>query len=281
MREIVFAQTRCIDACLDLLKRQRDGEAVLTAGEPEVFRVVLTMIHMAGMSGHSILKLSDEVSLGARNTYPITRAIVEGVVNVCYIMAKGRETAERAYRHAEIKAYRDTRRHWDVGGMKMATAWSGPLPPQEIARLEAMLPEFTSKKGRELDWTGDTLKQRLNAISSAFPSTAMISLNASAFNVYRIASEVLHATYYSAIYFWGRTIPKSDSGFTKDEFRLTLMDHLFSTLSSTIFAYAGLLECFSSYVQMPELGKAAAKHLRQLAKLPAVAETLSAGEGAK
>lgn len=279
MRQIVFTQTRGIDACLHLLKQDRDGEAALPKGEPEVFRVILTMIHMVGMSGHSILKLTDEVSLGAKDAYPVARAIVEGVVNVCYIMATGREAAERASRHAEVKAYRDLKRDWEVGGMKMTTGWSGTLPAQEIARLDAMLPEFTSKKGRELDWTNDTLKQRLDSISSKFPSTAMISLNASAFNIYRVASEVLHASYYSAIYFWGLTNPRQTSGLTKDEFRLTLMDHQFSCLISTIFAYAGLMECFSGYAGVPEIGKIADGQLDQLRTLPAIAETLSNGGG--
>lgn len=278
MREIVFAQTRGIDACLHLLKQQRDGDALLPKGEPEVFRVILTMIHMIGISGHSILKLTDEVTLGAKDTYPVARAIIEGSVNVCYIMAKGKETAERAARHAEVKAYRDLKREWKVGGMKIMTGWSGTLPAEEVARLEAMLPEFTTAKGRETDWTGDNLNQRLDAISDVFPNTAMISLNASAFNIYRVASEVLHGSYYSAIYFWGLTTPRPKTDLTKEEFRLTLMDHQFSALVSTIFAYAGLIECFSGYVGVPELGKAAAAQLERLKALPAIAETLSSGE---
>lgn len=275
MREIVFSQTRQIDLCLHLLAQQRDGEIELPSGDPDVFRVILTMIHMVGISGHSLLKLTEEVGLGIKDAYPVARAIIEGVINVVYIMAKGRELAERAARHAEAKAYRDLKREWEAGGMKMATGWSGTLPPDETARLEAMLSEFTTASGREKDWTSDTLKQRLDAIAAVFSNSAMISLTASAFNIYRHASEVIHGSYFSAAYFWGLTMPGRGSPRSKDDFRLTLIDHEFAVLSSTIFAYAGLIECFATYVGLPALRKAVDADLDRLRALPAVAETLA------
>lgn len=275
MRDIVSVQTRLIDACLHRLQLHREGERLLPSGDDEVFAVILTMIHMVGMSGHSILALTEEVSLGVKDGYPIARGIIEGAINVAYIMAKGPETAARARRHAEVKAYRDLSREWEVGGSKMSVGWGGQLPPEEIARLDAMLPEFTTAKGREKDWTDDSLKSRLDTIATVFPNTAMISLNASAFNIYRHASEVVHSTYFGARFFWGLTLPGRPAPSTRDAFRLTLVDHQLSILSSVIFAYAGLVECFSAYVGVPELASQMDTQLNRLRQLPSIAETLA------
>jgi hypothetical protein len=227
MRELVFDQTRHIDQCLHLLATSRDGEKPLPSGDQEVLKVILTMIHMVGISGHSLLKLTDEIALGVKDTFPIARSIIEGVINICFIMAEGPEAAGRAVRHAEAKAYRDLKREWEVADAKISAGYSGQLPAAEIARLEAMLPEFTTKRGAEKNWTDQTLKQRLAAIADEFPSTTMIALNTSAFNIYRHASEVVHGSYFSARYFWGLTLPGRPAPATRDDLRLTLVDHQF------------------------------------------------------
>lgn len=279
MRQIVFAQTRQIDLCLALLKRHQDGKSTLPSGADEVFRVIITMIHMVGISGHSVLKLTDEIGLQAKDAYPVARGIIESSVNIVFIMAGGKDVAERADRHAQVKAYRDLKREWDSGGWQMSVGYSASVPPDEAARLDAMAVEFTTPKGREKDWTAETLKQRLDAIAVVFPGTAMVSLNASAFNIYRHASEVIHGSYYSALYFWGLTSPGRGAPRSKDDFKLTLLDHQFSVLMSVIFAYAGLIECFASYVGMPELAKGAGQALDRLKELPAVAEAMAEDEG--
>ncbi|WP_338426772.1 DUF5677 domain-containing protein [Sphingopyxis kveilinensis] len=275
MREILFSQTRHIDLCLQLLAKQRDGEIALAQGDPEVLRTILTMIHMVGISGHSILKLTDEVALSARDAFPIARSIIEGSINVCFIMAGGHEIAARAVRHAEVKAYRDLQRDWEVGATRITLGYSGQLLPEEVARLNSMLAEFTTKNGREKDWTDKTLKQRLDVIAETFSGSAMVSLNVAAFNIYRHASEIVHGTYFSAAYFWGLTLPGRGVPRTSDEFRLTILDHQFSILVSAIFAYAGLVECFAKYTGQSELHELASKALDRLHELPAIAETLA------
>ena len=204
-----------------------------------------------------------------------TGRLIESSVNISFIMARGKEAAERADRHAQVKAYRDLRREWDSGGWQMSVGYSATLPAEEVTRLDTMAVEFTSPKGREKDWTPETLKQRLDAIAAVFPRTAMISLDASAFNIYRHASEVVHGSYYSALYFWGLTSPGRSAPRSKDEFKLTLLGHQFSVLISVIFAFAGLMECFSSYVGMPGLAKGAGQALDRLKQLPAVAEAMA------
>lgn len=275
MREILFSQTRQIDYCLHLLSMQRDGEECLVEGNPEVFRVILTMIHMAGISGHSMLKLTEEVDLGVRDAFPLARGIIEGVINICLIMAEGPDSASRAARHAEVKAYRDLKRESNIGDMTITLSHTDQLPSAEIARLDAMLPEFTTKRGRERNWTDLTILRRLEVISKTFPNSTLVSLNASTFNIYRHASEIIHGSYFSAAYFWGLTLPGRGAPKDSDEFRLTLVNHQFSVLMSTIFAYAGLVECFANYVKIPELLTQTNEQLDRLRTLPSVAEALN------
>ncbi len=281
MRDIARSQLRTIDKCLHFLVMHRDHVKKLPRGEKEVFRVILTMIHMVGISGHSLLKLTDEIGLGVKDAFPVARSLVEGAINVCFIMAEGVEAAEKASRHAEVKAYRDLSREWDAGGFKMAAGYSGRLPPDEKSRLETMLPEFTNKRGGEKGWTDKTLKQRLARVEQAFPSSSMISLNTSAFNVYRHASEVVHGSYFSALYFWGMTLPGRKVPATTDDLKLTLVDHQFSVLMSAIFAFDGLISCFAAYTNLPDLATEARTHCDRLNTLPSIKEALTQSDGDK
>ncbi|MEO3475876.1 DUF5677 domain-containing protein [Roseomonas sp. CAU 1739] len=278
MREILQAQTRLVDACLHCLQLSRTGERPLAAGDPEVVDVVLTMAHMVGISGHSILRLTEEVSLHVRDAYPIARSIVEGVVNVLFIMAKGRDMAARAKRHAEQKAFRDLHRTWQAGETTMAVQRIVELTPGERSRLEALAAEFAWRNGREKDWTDENIAERLAAIAATFPRSSHIILSAATFNIYRHASEVVHGTYFAAMHFWGigggRGRPTNG-----DQMRLLVLDHQFAVLMSATFAFTALVECVAAYIGESGLKELAGKQLDRLRALPAVAEALLSSDG--
>lgn len=275
MRDLIQSQIRQVDECLHSLILNRDGRRALPKGDNEVFNVIMTMIHMVGISGHSILKLTEQIDMGVRDAFPLARSIVEGVVNICFIMAEGVDAAQKASRHAEVKAFRDLKRTWEIAGMSLSVSHSAQLSPADVARLESMLPEFTTKRSSERDWTDKTLKQRLETVAQKFSSSTMTMLNASAFNIYRHASEIAHGTYFSACYFWGLTLPGRPRPTSRDDLMLTLADHQFSVLMSTAFAYVGLLECFADYVDNPKLAGEAKSQLERIREFPAIAEALS------
>lgn len=275
MRDLIQSQIRQVDGCLHSLVLDRDGVRALPKGEKEVFDVITTMIHMVGISGHSILKLTEKIDMSVRDAFPLARSIIEGVVNICFIMAEGVDAAQKASRHAEVRAFRDLKRTWEIAGMSLSVSHSGQLSPTEVTRLEAMLPEFTTKRGGERDWTDKTLKQRLETIALRFSSSTMTILNASAFNIYRHASEIVHGSYFSACFFWGLTLPGRPKPTSRDDLMLTLADHQFSVLMSTAFAYAGLLECFADYVDNPNLAAEAKSQLERIREFPAIAQAMS------
>ena len=274
MREILLTQTRQIDACLHLLNEDECGRAPLPAGHPEINRVIKALMHMIGISAHSLVKLTDEVGLAAKDGYPLARAIIEGAVNVAYLMASDPGISRKAQRHAEVRAFRDLSRQEDLGGWTIQVGYQGQVPTAEVQRLEAMAAEFTTAKGREKDWTDLSIRQRLDTAAVAFKSTALLSLNVSAFSIYRHASEVMHGSYYGALMIWGMTTPGPRKA-NIDAFRLVFVDHQFSTLMAAIFAFAGVVECFGQYAQLPTLKVGVDEMLDRLSKLPAVAETLN------
>jgi Family of unknown function (DUF5677) len=273
MREILSIQTRHIDACLHLLNEDECGRAPLPSGEPDINRVIKALMHMIGISAHSLLKLTDEVGLGAKDGYPLARAIIEGAVNIAYLMANDPEVSRKAQRHAEVRAFRDLSRQEVIGGWTINAGYRGLIPSDEVKRLEAMAAEFTTTKGREKDWTDLSVRQRLDAAALVFKSTALLSLNVSVFNIYRHASEVMHGSYYGALMIWGLTVPGPPKT-ERDAFRLVFVDHQFSVLTSAIFAFAGVVECFGQYSGVLNLKVGVEEVLERLSKLPAVAEAL-------
>jgi hypothetical protein len=270
LRELILAQTRLIDHILNSIHLHQAGEHQFAKGDDEVFRIVLTMIHMAGISGHSILKLTKNIGLEVRDTYPIARAIVETVINVLFIMARGREMALRADRHAEAKTYRDLSRDWSAGTLTLKVKFGGTLAADVASRLEDLSSEFTTSKGSERNWIDDSIKQRLAAIGEVFPSSVAVSLNVAAFQVYRHSSEVLHGTYFSAMHFWGLTIPGRPRPSTSVALKEVLAEHQFTVLTALFWCYAALIESVGFYVGDLEYKKAADKLVDRFAELPLV-----------
>jgi len=64
----------------------------------------------AGQSMNTVLKLSHEQGIGARDLYPIARSVVEGFVNAAFFVTQPVEVSQRALRHKEYAAWKHTNR---------------------------------------------------------------------------------------------------------------------------------------------------------------------------
>lgn len=167
MRDILGSQTRLFDLCLHRLKKFRDGSVPLpTDVNSKVLEVTLTMIHATGVSSHSVQKLTEEIGLQARDAYPIARSIIEGVINIGFIMGEGESAADLADRHARQKTFRDLKRTSSIANHAINVEWSGKLSDDSEAGLSATVKEFTTKAGRERrTWTDKSLERRLEVIA--------------------------------------------------------------------------------------------------------------------
>jgi hypothetical protein len=188
---------------------------------------------------------------------------VEAAANVGFIMAEGAATAERAERHAKQKSFRDLERTWRTPSGKVRVAWTGTLPQAELDRLTAMTAEFSTKRGSEKSWTDPTLTQRNDRIELAFPKVDTVLLVSAALMVYRNASEVVHGSYFGALYFYGVTSPRPE----KPDLRAAMEEHQATVLLSAIITYGFLIACFAEYTGLQWLGAAAGAELKKLHKL--------------
>lgn len=275
MRSILFNQTGLIGEWLDMFRRHQAGADVFETGNIDVLRVVYTMIHMTAISAHSVLRLTEGIELQTRDAFPIVRSVVESVVNILFILAKGAEAAQRAERHAQQKAYRDLKRESEAGGQKFTLVSRANLSPSDEEYLSSLAAEFTTRGGREKrDWTDESLTQRIDIATEKFARSSVTLLHAAVFNIYRPSSEILHGTYYSAMHFWGLTTPGRSRPTTKDELELVLCEHQFAVLMSTIFSLEALLECAADYVGASDLMERAKAQFDRLYQSPMIHEAM-------
>lgn len=108
--------------------------------------------------------------------------------------------AERAIRHAQQKMHRNLNRESKIGKQIFKVVFSGKDDFSDARQLKESLNEFTSKKGREKDWTDLNIEQRIEVIGKAFGDSVLGHLHFSKFLNYRYASEILHGTHFGTCY---------------------------------------------------------------------------------
>jgi len=142
-----------------------------------------------------------------RDAYVLGRVFLEAAVNACFVCASGSETAERAFRHFRQKSYR--RLNWEMAtqSLKISLTSNYQVSPKDEERLKQEMEEFTSNSGRELNWTAESLKDRIEGIAKLvghIPATYLLAVYAA---IYDTASEIAHGTMFGALFRLGLTQP--------------------------------------------------------------------------
>lgn len=174
---------------------------------PETHRVLPAMLQALGSSSNTLVTLSDKPGLQSRDCFTICRAIVELAVNICYILAEGEDAAAQAQRHAKQKAVRDLDRESAVGSQTIHLQSSVVTDLELPVHLQESLDEFTARSGREKGWTDLSIDQRCERVEHVLGSKVLTPLHWARFAVYRHSSEILHGTFFSAVFFMGLTEP--------------------------------------------------------------------------
>ena len=178
-----------------------------TESVPALVSQVLPMLLQAmGSSSNTLLKLSDPPGLQTRDCFSISRSIVELAVNICYIVAKGPEAAERALRHARQKSVRDLTRESNIGAQRIKLGFAAAFDASSVPGLEEELNEFVSRTGREKGWVDENIDQRIE-VAGQLSSTVLSGLHFARVMIYRHSSEVLHGTLFGTNYSFGLTQP--------------------------------------------------------------------------
>lgn len=143
----------------------------------------------------------------------LCRALFETCVNTMRLIAGGEKIADEMIQHANQKFFRDRDRVSEIeGGWRIQTAVDNgaSIPPDVVE----MMAKFTSKSGREkTSWIEESIEDKIAAIATMGDHFATFCIQQALMGIYRHSSEVLHGTYYGALFSLGLGItPIPDKG---------------------------------------------------------------------
>lgn len=236
--------------------------------------IVPFMIQGVGSSCHTVYVLSDGNELHVRDCFTVARSIVEGIINVCFILAKGDIAAQRATDHAMQKSFRDLQREVTSQNTFVRLEHRGRPDPSAIEGLEKALAQWTNKKGREIStWTPESLVERINVVGEKFGKEVERNLVYAFFGIYRHASEIAHGTLFGSLFFFGAT-----QGIDKDleQVRFAIASHLFGILDAIVTGNAALITTVGkAYAAEALFGSEIDNLFRELTEIPLIKKHLT------
>lgn len=173
----------------------------------EIKNALPLMLQAIGASANTLVRLSDAPGLQTRDCYSICRSIVELAANICYLIGEGPIAVERAFRHARQKSYQDLERESKIGQNSIRLVFTGRPDIDTVPGLKEDMEEFTSRDGREKGWVDSSIDERIKLAGVRLGESVVTKLHFARFMVYRHSSEILHGTLFSAMYFFGLTLP--------------------------------------------------------------------------
>lgn len=116
-----------------------------TKPDKQVITALVFMLLGVGSSSNTLLLLSRKSGLHTRDCYVIARTIIEGAINICYIISEGKEVAENAIKHAQQKSFRDLDRKSKVGNSEIGLTFDGLSKIRESSDIDDLVSKFTYK----------------------------------------------------------------------------------------------------------------------------------------
>ncbi len=208
-----------------------------------VVQVVTPMSLAVGGSVQTIFELATGLTPAVRDCFPIARSVVETMVNACYVLACGKDIAEQAIRHAQQKYHRDMDRTFGKGDYSLRVQAIGASNSKLNVALADAIEEFTSSKGKEKNWTEDSVPVRIAAEGEKLSPTIAKELLGAYAIVYGDASEITHGSLYGInLFFRGRGKgPESE-----DDYLELMRNHVRGIYYAVFFALTGYLRAVSS-----------------------------------
>lgn len=183
----------------------RSLQSLAMRSETLVYRTILPLLHSIQESLDTLLMLF--LKKRFRDSLAISRMIFELCVNACFILAGGDEAANKARRHLQQRSVRDLNMNWQLADdWKISVRFSAAEEIRSLPDNQEALQEFTSRKGRELAWTSETVSERIMTIGNRFGRDMTQGLLYS-FTLYKHASEIVHGTVFGVMYSLGSTSP--------------------------------------------------------------------------
>jgi hypothetical protein len=203
----------------------------------------------ASMGSALLLASQPHQEMHGKDLLPIARGIIEGCINTAYIMASGRDVAQKALEHSIYKGFRNTDKTFGSDSLKMSIKRIPGIQPSD--ELLKVIDQFTSKKGRSKNWTNHSVPERIAVIENSFKTSIATAFLTSYATIYGEASEVIHGSVTGADIGSGTIAfskyPKNDNDHMEIQ-----KSHIQSSLLTCFIAIQGVLEAFCSYANFVE-----------------------------
>lgn len=220
-----------------------------------VMRAVLPLVASLSSSCDSVLTLARVPHYG--DAWVAARTAFLTIVNICFIAAKGDAAAERAWRHAYQKGYRDLDRTVSINDIRWVLRWEGKarIDLNQMPELKRAVDEFSRKNGTERTaWTDEALDEQIAAIDEKFGSDVATRLAFGRLVIYRHASELAHGTLFGWLWQLGFTTPGGEPKLSSD-FEDTPRDNAFIALIALSVCVQVAIEIVSKVISNTELPK--------------------------
>ena len=270
MAAIITRRQRLLDALIGVLLEDRTAVELReeTTEFPPVIKLKMPL-WLQGMTASTgtLVRLSEGAGFHTRDCFGIARTVIETAINICYTIAVGDEVARRAERHARQKTYRDFYRDSVIGDSRILVQYLGRPEVEDVQGLKEEIAEFSGPKpGREKNWIDLSLDDRIREAGKTFGPKVLTHLHAAQQNVYRHSSEILHGTFFGAIYFLGTSGPNPPSSPEK-MLEKWAMDH-FLLLQSTDVALSAVIMAFHAKYGFEFVSQANAKLTKEIGLVP-------------
>ncbi len=239
LREVILQQQELLRLVLFVLSEgpaELLGERFTSTLEWDKARAVAAVSMGAGQSMNTVLKLSHEQGIGARDMYPIARSVVEGFVNAAFFVTQPVEVAQRALRHKEYAAWKHTNRVIGSGDFMIKLGSDENITPF----LEREFPEFSGKG--QGSWTNLDVPSRIRCVGKVVRAAGGALIGAYG-GIYAVSSEIIHGSVYGTAYFYSAHTgdPKTEDGFKRG-----VMQQRIDILSAVTHAASGFLAAFGN-----------------------------------
>ncbi|MCH7489947.1 MAG: hypothetical protein IID05_04550 [Gemmatimonadetes bacterium] len=204
-----------------------------------------------------------------RDCYVIARTVLETSVTYCYIAALGPEGAERAWRHAHQKAYRDLSRELKIGKTTLRAELSHRARVEDLpADVRTALDEYTNRRGGEIrDWTSDNLVRQLEIIQERFGTEVASNLIFPQFAIFRHSSEIAHGSLFGTLWPLG-LLDATGKPATPDDLAERFGEHLAMLYMMLALCVDAVLHVANTGFCLAELVAASSDAIKQLRDEP-------------
>lgn len=177
----------------------------LTGRAEEMRAVLMSSVGIAV----AINRLGKEDMLN--ETTMLTRALLERLINFCYIIVCNEDEFQKYKSYSLQKAYRKLDRKIEAEKHTLGVKYAGEINLDTIPEMKSAIAQFTGPKGGEKTrWTDVELSKRVILIGESSKAFDERKWLLSILSFYEDASEALHGTFYGSTFHTGYHQPGFD-----------------------------------------------------------------------